>query len=434
LLLFCFSYKLKNMKHVELLAPAGSLEKLKYAIHYGADAVYCGIPDFSLRVRINQFSEKDIEEAVKYAHKHKKKIYITLNIYAHNWHLPRVEKHLRFLRSLRIDGVIVSDPGIINLIKKYLPKVDIHLSTQANATNWQAVKFWAEQGVKRIILAREVTLSEIKEIKKHNPKVELEYFVHGAMCMSYSGRCILSKWMANRSANLGDCSQPCRWKYKSVNSEQETKNRKLFHMTIEEDLKRFQLDLEEDQYGTYFFNSYDLNLIEYVDDLINAGVDCLKIEGRAKSAYYVAVVTRAYRKIINAIEKNLPKNKIKKIIKEQKKELDNLANRGYTTGFLLGKEPEHNFSGIMKGGKWKFVGEVIGSEDNLNIIRVHNEVYLNDKIEAVMPEKNVPIKIKKIYNDKMEELKEAHGGHNRKYYFKFDKILPEMALIRKKVR
>ena len=199
------------MKKIELLAPAGSLQKLKYAINFGADAVYCGMPDFSLRVRINKFSKDDLVEAVKFVHARKKKIYVTLNIYAHNFHLEKIKEHLKFLKKVGVDALIVSDPGIINLIKKYYPEVEIHLSTQANATNLEAVKFWRDLGVSRVILAREVTLSEIEEMRKKVKGVELETFVHGAMCMSYSGRCILSKWMTGRSANLGDCSQPCRW-------------------------------------------------------------------------------------------------------------------------------------------------------------------------------------------------------------------------------
>jgi U32 family peptidase len=443
LLLFYFSYKLSNMRKIELLSPAGNLEKLKYAIHYGADAVYCGIPDFSLRVRINQFNERDLREAAKYAHERKRKIYITLNIYAHNQHLERIEKHLKFLKKLNIDGVIVSDPGIINLVKKYLPKVDIHLSTQANATNWQAVKFWTGQGIKRIILAREVTLAEIKEIRKHNPNVELEYFVHGAMCMSYSGRCILSKWMTDRSANLGDCSQPCRWAYKSVKNSRayrqagkckaQNKEKDFLYLNIEEKMERFNLDIEEDRHGTYIFNSSDLNLIEHVEDLINAGVDCLKIEGRAKSAYYLAIVTRAYRKVIDVIEKELSKNKIKQAIQEQKAELDNLVNRGYTKGFLLEKEPEHNFSGKHYGNKFQFVGEIDRKEDGMNVVRVHNEIFFGNKIEAITPNGNVTVKIKKILDHDGEKVREAHGGHNKKYHFIFDKILPSLSLIRKKI-
>ena len=200
---------------IELLAPAGNLEKMNLALQYGADAVYFGLPDFSLRARSNQFSKENIIEAQKICQKQKKKFYITMNIYAHNIHLEKIKEQLQWLGKQKInpDGIIVADPGIIRLIKRYLPQVDIHLSTQANATNLEAVKFWQEIGVKRVILARETTLDEVEEIHQAVPEMELEVFVQGAMCMSYSGRCILSKWMTNRSANLGDCAQPCRWKW-----------------------------------------------------------------------------------------------------------------------------------------------------------------------------------------------------------------------------
>jgi len=410
-------------KKIELLAPGGSLEKMKYAFEYGADAVYVGLPDFSLRVRINNFTPESLARAVKYAKVRKKKIYVTLNIYAHNRHLKEIEKHLKFLKKLKIDGVIVSDPGIIRLVKKYLPKTEIHLSTQANATNWQAVKFWAEQGVRRVVLAREVTLAEIKEIKKNVPKMELEYFVHGAMCMSYSGRCILSKWMTGRSANLGDCAQPCRWNYK--------KTGRVYETNIEEGTKKISVDLEEDRHGTYFFNSYDLNLLEHIDKLIEAGIDSLKIEGRAKSIYYVAVVVRAYRKVLDAIEMRLPKRKIGEIIKAQKSELNKLENRGYTEGFLFGGEPVHNLTGKKLKNIVKFIGEIEGTQKKLNIVRVHNEIFLKDKPEAVSAEKTFPVKIKKIYNYKMQEVQEAHGGHEKRYFILFDKILKAKNLLRK---
>jgi putative protease len=419
-------------KKIELLAPAGNLEKMKYAIAYGADAVYLGVPEYSLRARINKFNEKTLGEGIKFAHERKKKVYITLNIYAHNRHLLPIEKHLKFLRKLSIDGVIVSDPGIINLVKHYLPKVEIHLSTQANATNWQAVKFWRDLGVKRVILAREVTLSEIKEIRKKVKNIELEYFVHGAMCMSYSGRCILSKWMTGRSANLGDCAQPCRWKYN------ETKN-----ISIVDDQKRYEMDIEEDKHGTYFFNSYDMNLIEYIDDLIDAGITSLKIEGRAKSVYYVAVVCRAYRKVIDAMHlgskslspslspKRLLEPGVKKIIREQKKELDKLTNRGYSTGFLLGAEPPHDFSDRKRKADFSFVGEVLGEKDGMNVVRVHNTMHKKDKIEVITPQGNIPAKIKEIKNQEGRKVAEAHGGTDKNYYIKFDKTLEKRNIIRK---
>ena len=402
------------MQKIELLAPAGDLEKLKIALEYGADAVYCGVPDFSLRVRINRFSDKDLAQAVEYVHKRKKEIYVTLNIYAHNRHLEKIKKHIQYLKKLKVDAIIASDPGIILLIQKIWPECEIHLSTQANATNFSAVEFWRKQGVKRIILAREVLLSEIKEIKKKTKNIELEYFVHGAMCMSYSGRCILSKWMTDRSANLGDCSQPCRWGYHEVKK-----------ISVTDDQKRFRVDLEEDQHGTHFFNSYDMNLLAHLSQLRDVGIASFKIEGRAKSAYYLAIVTRAYRKVIDC---DTPK-----IIKEQKAELDNLVHRGYSTGFLLGREPEHNFENKNNIAKFQFVGEVRGTENNLNILRVHNHISLSDKLEAITPEKNIKLKIKRILDYNKNEVSVADGGHKNEYYFEFDRKLESGNLIRKVV-
>lgn len=416
----------KNRKNkVELLAPAGNPEKLKYALHYGADAVYAGVPDFSLRVRINNFTPETLKEATEYVHKRKKKIYATLNIYAHNRHIENIEKHLRFLKKIKIDGIIASDPGIIRMIKKYAPGVEIHLSTQANATNWQAVQFWYEQGVRRVVLAREVTLAEIREIKKRVPKMELEYFIHGAMCMSYSGRCILSKWMTGRSANLGDCTQPCRWQYK--------KTERVYETSMLEDKGRYVIDMEEDQHGTYFLNSYDLNLLEYIEKLIDAGVDSLKIEGRAKSIYYLVSVTRAYCKVMDAILSGASRKKLAAVTEDGKNELNKLVHRGYTCGFLTGREPEHNIKQDTIKGAVKFVGEIEGAKGGLNIVKVHNEIFLSDKLEALDPENVFPVKIKKMYNHKMEEVGEAHGGHEKRYFIEFDKALSEKALIRKEI-
>lgn len=418
----------KKFKKLELLAPAGSLEKLKYAIEYGADAVYAGIPDISMRARVNNFSEKNLEEASQYAHKHGKKIFVTVNIYAHNYHLLAIEKHLKFLKKINIDGVIISDPGIIDLAKKYLPDIDIHLSTQANTTNWRAAKFWHEAGVKRIILAREVTLEDIKEIHKKVPKLELEYFVHGAMCMSYSGRCILSKWMSNQSANEGSCTQPCRWAYKKVKSEK----LKVKSMEVEEVQSGEIVELEEDSHGTYFFNSNDLNLISHLAELKKAGVIAFKIEGRTKSAYYVANTTRAYRKMINAIETGKNSAEIKKVQRWAEKELNKLANRGYTKGFLLGMEPEHGFSGQQTNEEFQFVGEVFKNNGDELVVKIHNALSKEDKIEIITPEKNIPAKILAIYDKDKKEVKSAHGGHDNLYYVKINKNdIQSLSLIRK---
>jgi len=422
----------KKYKSPELLAPGGSLEKVKYAIEFGADAVYCGVPDFSLRVRINTFTKSDLKKAVEFVHHRGKNIYVTLNIYAHNRHLKKIEKHLEFLRELKIDGVLVSDPGIIRLVKKYLPHTDIHLSTQANATNIEAVKFWQELGVSRIVLARELSLREVREIREAVPEMELEIFVHGAMCMSYSGRCILSRLMSGRSANLGDCTQPCRWAYDPVKKLGEVRE-----FRVEDDQKKFEIDLEEDRHGTYFFNSKDLNLSGYLKELKDAGVDSFKIEGRAKSAYYVSVVTRAYRKIIDSLETHCNASLCKEILKEQQQELNNLVNRGYTKGFLSGTEPEHNFEGKLSETSWKFVGQIEGQKKIegkfFNVVFLHNEFFSKDVIEAVMPNGNREMKIRKILNHKLEEVEDAHGGHINRFFVQFDEALPEMSLLRRKI-
>ena len=423
---------------IELLAPAGSPEKLKYAIRYGADAVYCGVPDVSMRARVNTFTEKDILEAAEYVHGQGKKIFVTLNIYAHNYHLPKIEAHLKFLKKANIDAVIVADPGIITLVKKHLPDVDIHLSTQANTTNWHAAKFWYDQGVKRIVLAREVTLEDIREIKKHVPKLELEYFVHGAMCMSYSGRCILSKWMSGKSANLGDCTQPCRWGYKEKAAVQDSKDATSLDvaqfktMEVEEVHSGRPVLLEEDSHGTYFFNSKDLNLITNLEDLRDAGVTSFKIEGRNKSVFYVANVCRAYRSVLDAIEGRKTAGEIGKTRRIAEKELNKLANRGYTKGFLLGNEPEHGFSGQQPNVEFQFVGEVLASAGTELTVKIHNFVKVGDTIEVVTKEKNVSIKIKTILNKDREEVPSAHGGHGNIYYLKINKKdIEACSLLRK---
>lgn len=458
---------LKYSNNPELLAPAGSLEKAKYALEFGADAIYAGLPDFSLRARINKFDEKQIIEAIKYAHNKNKKIYITTNIFAHNRHLAILKKHLLLFKNNLPDAFVASDAGVIEIIKKALPKASIHLSTQANTTNWQSAKFWSKQGVKRIVLARELSLNEIKEIHEKVPKLELEYFVHGAMCMAYSGRCLLSSWQVGRSSNLGDCAQNCRWKYKLV----------------EEKRPGEYIPVEQDKQGSYLLNSKDLCLIEYLDDLKNAGVTSFKIEGRAKSVYYLSQVVKAYRTAldININLKDLSKNSNRKKIdtfptavgkvsinknkevnkkveiKKLKKDLMKLSNRTFTTGFLFGecrfKGQETRFSHIEED--YEFVGEALevkneklkmkneNSENNrsklsnnLVKIKVHNAVYKGDKIEIIQPEgKNIFCKIKEIYDDKsLERLESAHGGRDRMVYIEISKKPEVFSVMRKKVK
>jgi len=412
----------KHLNNTELLAPAGSFEKLKYALEFGADAVYAGLPDFSLRARINKFDEKSIIEAINYTHRKNKKIYITINIFARNCHLKNLEKHLRNLKNNPPDAFIVSDLGVMEIVKKILPKAKIHLSTQANTTNWQAAKVWYKMGIKRIVLARELNLEEIREIHRKVPKLELECFVHGAMCMAYSGRCFLSAWQTGRSSNLGDCAQNCRWKYQLV----------------EEKKLGEYIPIEQDQHGSYLLNSKDLCLIEYLDELKNAGITSFKIEGRAKSVYYLSQVVKAYRQALD-IKLN-DKNKKTKI-KKLKKEMSKLLNRTFTTGFLFGeckyKGQETRFSHIEE--EYMFVGEVVESgsktKNNLIKIKVHNAIFAGDRIEFIQPkEDNIFCKIKNIYECKtLEKLKSAHGGQERMVYIKVSKIPEEFSVLRKKI-
>jgi len=322
----------------ELLAPVGSLKKLKYAIAFGADAVYLGVPNFSLRARINKFTPAKIKQAIEYAHKHNVKVYLTLNIFAHNSHLKKLTTHLEQLKQLKPDGIIISDPGILTQIKKYFPKTKLILSTQTNVTNWQSARFWYNQGIKRIILARELTLKEIAEIHKQVPALELETFVHGAMCISYSGRCLLSKWINNREANLGDCSHPCRWGYKVECTEKDHPTKKFI--------------IEQGESGSFIMNSQDLCLIKYLDKLKKAGVTSFKIEGRTKSIYYLATAVRAYRRVLDGVES----------AESAMRELNKLQTRGYSHGFLFGAEQvDQNTTRSHEKVNWEFAGEVTGT-------------------------------------------------------------------------
>ncbi len=460
----------------ELLAPAGSLEKLKIAIKYGADAVYFGLPGFSLRAKASQFKKQEIKEGVDFCRKNGKKFFVALNIYAHNVHIDNLDKQLDFIKEIQPDGVIISDPGILRKVKELLPEIDIHISTQANVTNKEAAKFWAEQGVKRIILAREVSLKEVAEIKKAVPEMELEYFVHGAMCMAYSGRCILSKWMLNRSANLGDCAQPCRWKYyggynfgkfrcqnlrdslhlpnkvnsvlcsilprnllKIITSDPYTvdKPKELKTTRIVDDKNRFEIDIEENQEGTYLFNSNDICLIEHLDKLQEAGIDSFKIEGRNKSVYYVAMVVRAYKEVLKVLQEAEP-GKLRIAIKKQKAELEKLSNRGYWTGFAFENEPPHLLNKASKEALDEFVGiSLIDDESTKSVKRevfVHNFFNLNDQVEIVTPNETFKAKILEIKNKKDKLQNSAHGGQNEIFKIKFNKEIGGVFLVRKNIQ
>ena len=401
------------MKKLELLAPAGNLSKMKTAFVYGADAVYLGLPDFSLRVRINDFDLKGIKEAIVYAHQRRQKVYVTVNIFAHNKHLKKLPLFLKRLKDYGPDALIVSDPGVISVIRKVWPKAEIHLSTQANCTNLEAVKFWAKQGVSRIILGREVTLREIKEIHRAAPTVELEYFVHGAMCLAYSGRCFLSKLFTGRSGNLGDCAQPCRWEYD------------VSRYSLKTGGHSEELELAEERHGTYLLNSRDLCLLKYLKELAAAGVTSFKIEGRAKSVYYQATVVGIYRRALDLLNKKIAPAKFKKELAYLYSELETkLCHRGYTAGFLLGGRAEQNTLAAHNKSAWEFCGQAIKNEIiktgqgagkksvHRLYFKVHNTVKVGDEIEIIRPDYDIiKIRPKKLWDALTgREIQEAHGG------------------------
>lgn len=425
------------MPKLELLAPAGNELKMKTAFAYGADAVYLGIPDFSLRVRINDFDLAGIKEALKYAHQLQKKVYVTLNIFAHNNHFQKLEPYVKKLKALKVDALIISDPGIISVVQRVWPQAEIHLSTQANCTNSEAVKFWARQGVRRIILGREVTLKEIKEIHRAAPKVELEYFVHGAMCMAYSGRCFLSKLFLDRSANLGDCAQPCRWEYG------------LKQYNLKSGNHPEELELVEERHGTYLLNSRDLCLVQHLKELAAAGVTSFKIEGRAKSVYYQATVVGIYRRALGLLGKKVSGEKLKKELSYLFSELEEkLVHRGYTSGFLLGTKADQNIANANNSSAWEFCGQVINHPAKLLkslvkrplIFQVHNTIRAGEEIELIRPDYDI-IKIypAKFWNLKTgAELSEAHGGGGGQI-IALDLpssvgLVPELSVIRRRVK
>ncbi len=407
----------------ELLAPAGTKQKAEYAFAYGADAVYLGVPSFSLRMRINSFTEKQVAEIISLAHRQQKKVYVTVNTYPFNKHLRAIEKHLRFLAKVKPDAIIFSDPGVLRLLKKYCPHIDWHLSTQANCLNYEAARFWQEQGVKRIILAREASLADIRSLHRHCPNLELEYFVHGAMCMSLSGRCLLSSYFLGRSANLGDCVQPCRWEYK-ITSLGKTKE---------------DLIAREEGGKTYLLNANDLCLLEHLTALRRAGITSFKIEGRAKSLYYVSLVTKVYREALSC-----PARQREQILPDLKKELLSLPHRGYSLGFLYPEKPPRQLTDQASlSGKYEFVGVSEIGKDNQAFgrqgcwVKVHNAIYLGDKVEIFAPSwplaEKKKVLIKEIFSETGEKLTSAHGGQNKIYFFPLPFSAPPYSLWRKKI-
>jgi len=357
-----------NYKRVELLAPAGNFEKLEIAIHYGADAVYLGGKDFSLRNFSENFTLEELKQAVKLAHARGVKVYVACNIYSRNFEQEAIQTYLETVGAIAIDGIIVSDPGIIATARRLLPHIPLHLSTQANTTNYNSVLFWESQGVKRVIVARELSLDEIKEIVSHC-SLEVEAFIHGAMCISYSGRCLLSNFMANRDSNRGICSHPCRWKY----------------AVVEEKRPGKFMPLAEDDRGAYIFNSNDLCMIAHIPELIESGITAFKIEGRMKGINYVASAVKVYREAIDAYYQDPGAYQLKP---EWVYALASISHRGYCTGFYFGDPDEitPNYVDTKAPIRHIFIGKVLERVGRQQVvINVRNKIYMGDIVEVVGP-------------------------------------------------
>ena len=382
------------MNKLELLAPAGNFSKLKTAVYYGADAVYIGGKSFSLRAFSDNFTDEEIVEAVKFAHGKNVKIYVTVNIFAKNSDFEKAAEYFRFLERAKVDAVLITDVGLISLCKKVAPELKIHLSTQANTLNKYAVKFWGELGLERVVLARELSLSEIKEISEFNPETQLEAFVHGAMCISYSGRCLLSNYFNGRDANRGECVQACRWQYEL---REKSKNGEFF-------------PIEEDERGSYILNSKDLNMIEHIDEMAEAGVCSLKIEGRMKSEYYLATVINAYRRAIDEYYKIGGKYKKNKMFYD---ELLKTNHRVFTTAYMLGENKETvNYSDSQSAGEKQFIATVLEgtNDEGYFIAEMRNRFKKGDKLELLTPNDNfnaviLPVKITDEEGNDIEDAK-----------------------------
>jgi len=397
----------KNDVKPELLMPAGSLSKLRYTYAFGADAAYVGVPFFSLRARENEFNLEALKEATELARSLNKKLYITANIFARNRKIKEFDRQISDWAQLKPDALIMSDPGLIAMVKEKHPEIPIHLSVQANVMNWQGVKFWHEQlGIERVILSRELQINEIKEIKDRVPTVELEAFVHGAICIAYSGRCLMSSYFSYRDANQGVCDNSCREKFHLFETKKDTSEYYLEDLRNKGDL--YQID--EDEHGTYIMNAKDLRLIEYIKEIYDAGVCSLKVEGRTKSEYYVAMVTRAYRQAIDDMMQGKTFNP------ELLQELDKVANRGYHTGFMIQNpqaEGQNYNTSLPRNYTQKFGGVVIENEAPTGYlpIEVRNKINLGETGEFITPDNQVfEFKVEKILNPKMEPVEAAHGG------------------------
>lgn len=381
-------------REIELLIPASSLEVLKTAVIYGADAVYIGGEMFGLRAKAKNFSHDDMKEGIAYAHARGVKVFITANISAHNYDIDGVYEYFHELKELQPDAVIVSDAGIFAIAKEIIPEIDIHISTQANSTNYKTYQFWYNLGAKRVVAARELSLEELKEIRANIPEdMEIEAFIHGAMCMSYSGRCLLSNYMTGRDANRGACTHPCRWKY----------------ALVEENRPGEYMPVYENERGTYIFNSKDLNMIEFVPELVEAGVDSFKIEGRMKTALYVATVARTYRK---AIDDYLQSEELyKQNLDYYRSEISKCTYRQFTTGFYFGKTDENSqiYDSNTYVKEYTYIGCIEGkNEKGLYQLEQRNKFSVGETIEVMVPDgRNLEVVVKHIFDEDGNEMESA---------------------------
>ncbi len=403
------------MHNIELLSPAGDMERLVLAVKFGADAVYLAGEQFGMRTNPSNFNAEQLKKAVELVHSNNKKLYLTCNTLPRNNEIGALPDYLKYAANIGVDAFIIADMGVLSLAKKYAPDVDVHMSTQVGIVNYAAANALYEMGAKRIVTARELSLDEIKEIRdKTNPDLEIEVFVHGAMCMSFSGRCILSDYMVGRDANRGDCAQPCRWKYHLV---EETRPGQFF-------------PVNQDDNGTYIFNSRDLCMIEHIPELDRAGVDSFKIEGRAKSEYYTAIVTYAYRNAIDEYLKNRkPDFKPSQWILD---EMEKMSHREYTTGFNFG--PIKNGQVLDTGGyirNWDVCALFKSYENGRLTVSQRNRFYQGDALEVVEPfKKPYKITVAELYNEDDGEFTEVANKATDTYSFKCDVPVSSDAIFR----
>lgn len=380
-------------RYPELLIPASSLEVLKTAVIFGADAVYIGGEAFGLRAKAKNFSMQEMKEGIRFAHERGVKVYVTANILAHNGDLPGVRKYFEELKEIGPDALIIADPGVFDIAKEVCPEIERHISTQANNTNYGTYNFWYRQGAGRVVSARELSMKEIRELRENIPAdLEIETFIHGAMCISYSGRCLLSNYFTGRDANRGACTHPCRWKY----------------AVVEETRPGEYMPVYENERGTYIFNSRDLCMIEYIPELIAAGIDSFKIEGRMKTALYVATVARTYRKAIDDYLKD--PELYRKNMPWYLEQISNCTYRQFTTGFFFGKPDENAqiYDSNTYNKEYTYLGIVYEVKDGLCRIEQRNKFSLGEVIEIMKPDgRNIETKVKRILNEDGQEQESA---------------------------